>query len=53
MLEFIKVDESAHLETVATEQASKMEAMHTLMKNLPTKSLNSNAKAILNVLIMK
>ena len=32
LLEFVKVDESEHLETVATEQASKMQAMHTLMK---------------------
>mmetsp|Transcript_9589 Transcript_9589/g.14644 ORF Transcript_9589/g.14644 Transcript_9589/m.14644 type:complete len:85 (+) Transcript_9589:1432-1686(+) len=32
LLEFVKVDESEHLETVATEQASKMQAMHTVMK---------------------
>ena len=32
LLEFVKVDETAHLETVAMEQTSKMQAMHTLMK---------------------
>ena len=37
LLEFVKVDESEHLETVATEQASKMQAMHTLMKEFANK----------------
>ena len=37
LLEFVKVDESAHLETVATEQASKMQAMDTLMKEFANK----------------
>ena len=37
MLEFVKVDESAHLETVATEQTSKMQAMYTLMNKFANK----------------
>ncbi len=37
LLEFVKGDESDHLETVATEQASKMQAMHTLMKEFANK----------------
>jgi len=55
LLEFVKVDESAHLETVATEHTSKKQAMDTLMNefNSPIKRLNSNAKEILNALIMR
>ena len=37
LLEFVKVDETEHLETVATEQASKMQVMHTLMKEFANK----------------
>ena len=34
MLEFVKVGESVHLQTVAEEQANKTKAMYTLMEEL-------------------
>ncbi len=37
LLEFVKVDESAHWGTVATEQTSKMQAMYTLMNEFVNK----------------
>ena len=37
LLEFVKVNKSAHLLTVASDQANKMKAIHTLMKEFADK----------------
>ena len=34
LLEFVKVEQSVHLEAIATQQANKMKAMYNLMKEL-------------------